>query len=47
MLKIKEPSQLIDTRFTEAIYVLSSLVMLFVTGAARIVLWVTIAYARE
>ena len=28
-------------------YLLSSLVMRFVTGADRIVLWVTLAYARE
>ena len=30
-----------------ALYLLSSLVMRFVTGADRIVLWVTLAYARE
>ena len=28
-------------------YLLSSLVMRFATGADRIVLWVTLAYARE
>ena len=30
-----------------ALYLLSSLVMRFVTGADRIVLWVTLAYARK
>ena len=29
------------------IYLLSSLGSLFVTGADRIILWVTLAYARE
>ena len=43
---IPEFVQLILLFFNE-IYLLSSLVMPFVTGADRIVLWVTLAYARE
>ena len=35
-----------STKWDE-LYLLSSLGSLFVTGADRIVLWVTLAYARE